>query len=158
MKKIYWGFTKEQILILIILAGGIFSGMFLKYLPLWDKNSVYENFKKDSTLLAQKMEEYYSDSIYHSSEVVEKHIDSLIKFYQLENKKEKTLVKFPVNINTAKIDELKAVYGIGDKTAERIIAYRNNNGLFISINDLIKVKGIGPKKLEKMKPYIVIEH
>ena len=72
--------------------------------------------------------------------------------------REKTLVKFPVNINTAKMVELKAVYGIGDKTAERIIAYRNNNGLFISINDLIKVKGIGPKKLEKMKPYIVIEH
>ncbi len=59
-----------------------------------------------------------------------------------------------VDINTADVDQLITVPGIGPKTAEAIIAYRKENGTFASLDDLIKIKGIGAKKLAKMKPFL----
>ena len=54
-----------------------------------------------------------------------------------------------VDINTASAKELKKVDGIGAKTAARIVAYRDEHGAFKSVEDLLKIKGIGKKKLEK---------
>ncbi len=57
----------------------------------------------------------------------------------------------PLNINTASAGELIKVKGIGETTAKRIIEYREKNGGFSKIEDLMKVKGIGKGKFEKMK-------
>jgi len=54
-----------------------------------------------------------------------------------------------VNINTATAKELQKVDGIGEKTAAGIVAYRSEHGSFKSVEELLKVKGIGKKKLEK---------
>lgn len=59
-----------------------------------------------------------------------------------------------ININTASASDLTAVKGIGPKTAERIIAYRTEHGLFNSYKDLTKVKGIGPKTVDRIRPYL----
>lgn len=52
-----------------------------------------------------------------------------------------------ININTATLEELTQLKGVGEKIAEAIIAYREANDLFKSVADLEKVKGIGPKIL-----------
>ena len=62
-----------------------------------------------------------------------------------------------VNVNTATLEELVQVKGIGNQIAERIIEYRDKNGPFEQIEDLLKVKGIGDKKLESIRDFLVIE-
>ena len=66
-------------------------------------------------------------------------------------------IRTKININTASVEELKTLPGIGEKTAEKILIYREKNGNFRSTKDLINVSGIGEKKLEKIKDYIFIE-
>ncbi|GAA0408716.1 hypothetical protein GCM10008933_43640 [Paenibacillus motobuensis] len=59
-----------------------------------------------------------------------------------------------ININTAGVTELQEIPGIGEKKAQAIIHFRNENGPFQSVDDLTKVKGIGAKMLEKMRPFV----
>jgi len=61
-----------------------------------------------------------------------------------------------ININTASREELTRLPGIGAAMAERILAYREENGSFSSIDELINVKGIGRKKLDRIKQYCTL--
>lgn len=54
-----------------------------------------------------------------------------------------------LNINTAKADEFLSLQGVGAVTAEAIVAYRTQVGRFERVEDLLKVKGIGQKTLDK---------
>jgi len=54
-----------------------------------------------------------------------------------------------VNVNSASAKELQKVDGIGAKTAAKIVAYREEHGAFKNVDELLKIKGIGKKKLEK---------
>ncbi|EIK77528.1 competence protein ComEA [Bifidobacteriaceae bacterium NR019] len=56
-----------------------------------------------------------------------------------------------ININTATLDQLETLKGIGPKTAARIIAQRKRVGYFRSLEDLMQIKGIGPKTLNKFR-------
>jgi competence protein ComEA len=62
----------------------------------------------------------------------------------------------PININTANKDELTKIKGVGPKTAQAIIEYRNKIVSFKSIKELLNVKGIGPKTLESIRHQIKI--
>ena len=62
-----------------------------------------------------------------------------------------------VNINTAGKSELMKLPGIGEKTADKIIDFRKLNGKFSRVEDLLDVKGIGIKKLEKIKELLIIK-
>lgn len=61
-----------------------------------------------------------------------------------------------IDLNKADITALSDLPGIGPRTAERIDAYRQSNGPFESIDDLLNVKGIGPAKFEKLKSLITV--
>ena len=62
----------------------------------------------------------------------------------------------PVNINTASSEELQAVPGIGPVTAEKILHMRKSYGAFKSVNDLLAIRGLGPKRLDKMRKYLTV--
>jgi comEA protein len=62
----------------------------------------------------------------------------------------------PVNLNTATSEELQLVPGIGPVTAEKILQMRKSYGAFKSVDDLRAVRGIGPKRLEKMRKYLTV--
>ena len=62
-----------------------------------------------------------------------------------------------INVNTASVEQLQAVKGIGPKTAEDIISYRKNNGDFKTIDELVEVKGIGDKKLESLSKELTVK-
>lgn len=59
-----------------------------------------------------------------------------------------------VSLNSATQSQLETLPGIGPKTAQAILEYRKQNGPFANVDDIINVKGIGPKKLEKMRPFL----
>ena len=67
-------------------------------------------------------------------------------------------VNFPIDINSAGIDELKALDGIGDAAASKIIEYRETYGSFKNREELLNVSGIGEKKLEKIYDFIFVEN
>src|SRR5882762_6786084 len=62
----------------------------------------------------------------------------------------------PVALNTATSGELQQVPGIGPATAEKILQMRKSYGSFKSVDDLRAVRGIGPKRIEKMRKYLTV--
>src|SRR5262245_288160 len=62
----------------------------------------------------------------------------------------------PVDINTADAAALETVPGIGKSLSQRIIAFREKNGPFQSVDDLLKVQGVGEKSIQKLRPYLTV--
>lgn len=61
-----------------------------------------------------------------------------------------------LNLNTVSKDELVALPGIGPSKAQAILDYRNQNGPFKSVDEIRKVKGIGEKLFQQIKPELVV--
>jgi competence protein ComEA len=62
----------------------------------------------------------------------------------------------PVNINTATSEELQQVPGIGPVTAQKILQMRKTYGPFKSVDDLLAIRGLGQKRLDKMRKYLTV--
>lgn len=82
-------------------------------------------------------------------------------FPQKEKTKKKTpqktvLLPGSININSAGQAELEKLPRIGPSTAKNILKYREKNGSFKTVDEILKVKRIGPKTLELIKPFITI--
>src|SRR5450755_28446 len=61
----------------------------------------------------------------------------------------------PINLNSATSEELQLVLGIGPATAEKILLMRKSYGAFKSVDDLLAIRGIGKKRLDKMRKYLI---
>jgi len=144
-------FTIFSFLIAALLAGGILN--FLKYSPNESESIVFDYTETDNLF----------DSLSISLENVEKRVDSkqeLLDFSvdksSSSDTKNKELLEKSINLNTANIELLIKLPGIGIKTAEKIIELRNFKGGFSNINELLEVRGIGEVKLETIKKYLYI--
>ncbi len=62
-----------------------------------------------------------------------------------------------VKINIATVKELAALPGIGKKKAEAIVAYRQENGSFNTVDDIKKIEGIGKKTFNKIREQVIVE-
>ena len=79
--------------------------------------------------------------------------DEEIKSLLRESAKKQT-PEFPVDLNTATVAELQAISGIGPGLSARIVERRP----YQSVDDLLRVHGIGPKLLERIRPYVIVKH
>lgn len=156
------GFTESEIrvifyLIFFLIVGGVFN----YFLRTHGSKVFLYNYKQDDSLFLSSVE---LDDLVHESKIIENNVD--IKPELLDFRETKIRVNnnnaaesgfIPVNVNNAGIDELTKLPGIGIKTAEAIVQYRNKFGKFNSVEDLLNVKGIGNSKLETIKDKIIVK-
>jgi len=68
----------------------------------------------------------------------------------------KTPPPHPINLNTATIQELEQLPGIGPTTAKAIVQFRAKSGPFRRVEDLLAIRGISASRLEKLRPYVAV--
>jgi competence protein ComEA len=124
-------------------------GVVVRYLP-WGLPSI-ESFEVGEALVVENTAPLpvERDSLVNNVNIVSK-IDSNNVARPKKERKNVKKVNLPVHINSASVEELCALNGVGPKLAEKILATRNALGPFKTGEDLQKVPGIGKKKLEKL--------
>lgn len=112
---------------------------------------------KDLIILGDPLPNADLNSINQSEKLHdEKSVYVPVKGEVVEIKESETSEKSVVNINTATKDELMRLNGVGEKKAETIIEYREENGLFNKKEDLMNIPGIGQKTFENLQEHIEI--
>ena len=92
-------------------------------------------------------------SLAYSTDQIDEGLQTDNHEYKSEEKNYKQIVEI-ININTAGKQDLLKLLKVGPVTAERIIRFRDDFGSFTTLEDLLKVKGIGPETLENLRPLI----
>lgn len=69
---------------------------------------------------------------------------------------ERLALDLPIDLNRATLEELTMVSGIGERTAEKILSFRNDTGPFRTVEDLQKIPGIKEKKLSRLRKYFYV--
>ncbi len=140
MKQI---FTKQERLVLYFLVSGLVIGAGIKlinpnYKANWSNQEEFASFEQQLQTI-----ESSSDSIKRKKS----------KAISIVRKKRRD---FKININQASVDEIVQLPKIGPVLASRIVAYRQKHGYFHKVEDLINVKGVGKKTVERLRPFISV--
>ncbi len=143
-----FGFTRNELIVILFLSSTLCAGMLVK---LFMPSATAGNAPQFS--YAQADSEYLALAQATAALVVDE--PSKSGGAETRAKGKQLPPKGGIDINAASAQELARLPGIGPATAERIIEYRKLNGRFQTVDDLTKVKGIGAKKLEKLRPYAV---
>jgi len=159
-KKI--GFTETEILVILFLAGLFILGfVYVEFIKKDTTEYKHIDYSKQDSLFT-----YYSnlnpefdpeDSGLDSSLEIKKRVLELSDTIAYVKKDISSLAEKSININTAGINELVKLPGIGEKTAEKIIQLRNERGKFKRVDELLDVKGIGEAKFNKIRKYLYVE-
>lgn len=156
------GLNKKELAFICFLLAAFAAGLVIKYSG-WKKPSDYDysqsdiNFEKRLKSTFNELNSALSDSI---NQTRKDEINALADSLQLNIDKIPLTKKLPsgkININSASINELSELPGIGEVTAEKIIEYRELHGSFRNSEEIMKVKGIGEKKFNDMKEFITTE-
>ena len=157
-KKI--GFTETEISVILFLAGVFIFGFLYKEFFKDADQPEYKNFdySKDDSLFY-----YYTknnpefspeDSLLNTNIEIKQDVLELSDSFNYKKKDISSLTEKSINLNTAGINELVLLPGIGEKTAEKIIQLRSERGKFRKLEELMDVKGIGEEKFNKMKKFL----
>jgi len=139
-------FTKREKHVILFLVCTLTLGYGVK---LYQGSHLYDDFKPVTSIEKESFEKK-ARLAYDTSK--RKGLNSSESSIENDSKPQTEII----NINTAKKQNLVKLPKIGTVTAERIIRFRDDYGPFKSFDDLLKVKGIGPKTLEKLKPQITL--
>ena len=131
-------------------------GIIVRFLP-WGLPSI-ESFEVGEALVVENTAPLpvERDALIDNVNLVSK-IDSNSVDRPKKERKNAKKVNLPVHINSASVEELCALNGVGPKLAEKILDTRNALGPFKKAEDLQKVPGIGKKKLEKLLPGVIFD-
>lgn len=121
-------FNRNEQIILFLLCGVLIVGIVIRYLDSKDPDSI-------------------PDFEVHKNAV---------EVPSPEEKAEVPQVRELIDINSATAKEFERLHGIGPQIAGRIVAYREKNGAFKRVDDITKVRGIGPKTLERLRPHLTM--
>lgn len=154
------GFTETEIKVLIFLLGLFLAGfIYVKFIKSGNELPYKEfDYSKEETQLIKSWQDDSLEETSLSSEPdsVKRNVLELNdKSYESSAKKD--IQEKSINLNTATKEDLMNIKGIGLKTAGNIIEYRENNGKFSSLMDLMKIKGIGPVKYQKFSKYLYLK-
>ena len=139
-------FTKREKHVILFLVCTLILGYGVK---LYQGSHLYDDFKPVASIEKESFEKK-ARLAYDTSK--RKGLNSSESSTENDSKLQTEII----NINTAEKQNLVKLPKIGTVTAERIIRFRDDYGPFKSFDDLLKVKGIGPKTLEKLKPQITL--
>ena len=144
---------KQEQKILILLTLFVLVAFGFRYWRFMDYKAKSELYLQGRDSLFYELKEK-ADSIYNAT--VQNSIATRDKKVIFSRKSSAKVVS-KININKVSLSEIQKIPGIGPVLAARLIDHRNINGSFKSIDELLDVKGIGPKKLEKIRAWIKIE-
>ena len=156
-----FGITKSELVVVFFIVLGLLGGVIIQ--------NLYDYKERD------KRQDEIADIVYHSldslaevqrttyigSDIKDSSFselataDTVVKKDFFSSQKKKVFPSGKINLNTASKVELMKLPGVGEKTAIAILEYRQSKK-FIKPSDIMKIKGIGPKKFEKMKEYIEV--
>lgn len=155
------GFTGSEAAIIITLVITFAAGIAVKYSG-WKRPGNYSYSEPDrqfeaKTKLAftELKQQNLTENQLERSAGINRIYDSLLAGNN--NNSSNVKLNKKININTAFTADLMLLPGIGEVTAERIIEYREENNGFKKTDELLKIKGIGEKKFEKLKEFITVE-
>lgn len=144
-------FTRQEKLSIILILLGIIIGAGIEFLKSHRKPIQRETdvIQLDEIAIEFRQQAAVIDSF------VEQQQSALLSHSSLQQSKQESSGLL-VDINTASVDELIKLPNIGPVIASRIVEYRDRHGPFQNIEELTRVRGIGPKKIVSLKPYIQI--
>lgn len=152
--------TPIEFKLILFLFITLIIGLVLKFIFKVNENtqlSVFNYSSVDSIFFSE------SESYTNNSQIIDKRVDYKQEVFDFNNRsfnkvdKKRLPAENSININIANKQELMNLPGIGEKTAEAIISMREKLKGFRKPEDLLKVKGIGLKKLDNIKKFIFIE-
>lgn len=144
-----FGFTRNEIRVIVILSLTLPAGMMIKWLRSGEGAAggirpVFDYTRSDSEFFARSRASALDSSVEEAPPSLPPRAPK------------QALSPQSININSAPKAELLRLPGIGESYAARIVEYRQKSGPFASIEDLLKVRGIGPKRLRRIRPFVTV--